>query len=67
MGFLNDGLEPRKQAQDELLLRLDAMLVELHTMTEVLYEVRGLLATGESSVALRELARPVPVAGNGTS
>lgn len=51
MGFLSEGLEPLREAQDELLLRLDAMLVELHTMSEVLHEVRSLLATGAASPA----------------
>lgn len=49
MGFLSEGLEPLKEAQDELLVRLDAMLVELHTVAEVLHEVRSLLATGTST------------------
>ena len=57
MGFLSEGLEPLKQAQEELLLRLDAMLVELRTMSEILREVHTVLA--------RQQAAPEVAASNG--
>jgi hypothetical protein len=44
MGILFDGLEPLKEAQEELMTRLDAILVELrhvHVLMETMVESRA--------------------------
>jgi hypothetical protein len=33
MGILFDGMEPLREAQEELMTRLDAILIELRTCT----------------------------------
>ena len=44
MGFLSEGLEPLREAQEKLLEKLDLMLVELRGISESLSDVKTLLA-----------------------
>jgi hypothetical protein len=44
MGILFDGMEPLREAQEELMTRLDAILVELrhaHLLMEAMVESRA--------------------------
>lgn len=51
MGILTEGLEPLKVAQAQLLVRLDAVVAELRTMSELLQEMRDLMASQNGVVA----------------
>ena len=57
MGFLSEGLEPLREAQEQLLLRLDSMLVELRGMSATLSEVRNLLAAEKTRTIDLEAAQ----------
>lgn len=60
MVILTEGLEPLKEAQAQLLVRLDSVVVELQTMSEVLHEIRDVLASQSGDADF-----PFTVAANG--